>query len=358
MRIALIDPFFDDSHRMWAEGWQAHSLHEIDIYSGKAHYWKWKMTGGTITLADTINRSNKVYDLFLTTDMVNVPLFKSLLNEGYNHVPFYLYFHENQITYPWSPTDSDIKKKRDHHYGFINFCSALVSEKIFFNSQYHKDSLIGALPGFLKQFPDKSLIHHVKKLEKKSIVLPIGMDLPEHTSSLSACPVFIWNHRWEYDKNPQTFFNTLFQLKEQKVIFKLIVAGKSFGEIPDIFQKAKKILKSEIIHFGYVKSKSSYLNLLAQSNLLLVTSNQDFFGISIVEAIAAGCYPVLPDRLSYREHVSISEKVIYNNDDELLPLLSEVIAKESYLNTRPFSEYVRKYDWKNLIEKYDKHLSI
>ena len=58
--------------------------------------------------------------------------------------------------------------------------------------------------------------------------------------------------------------------------------------------KQGSLLSEEIIHFGFVESKSDYYHLLNQSDIVPVTSNQDFFGISAIEAIAAGCVPLLP----------------------------------------------------------------
>ena len=61
--------------------------------------------------------------------MLNLPVFKSLIK---SNVKIVLYFHENQITYPWSDNDPDIKLKRDQHYGFINYTSALIADEIIF----------------------------------------------------------------------------------------------------------------------------------------------------------------------------------------------------------------------------------
>ena len=30
------------------------------------------------------------------------------------------------------------------------------------------------------------------------------------------CAVILWNHRWEYDKNPELFFTTLFDLDNRR----------------------------------------------------------------------------------------------------------------------------------------------
>ncbi|NIN36237.1 MAG: DUF3524 domain-containing protein, partial [Gammaproteobacteria bacterium] len=76
-------------------------------------------------------------------------------------------FHENQLTYPWSPTDSDTTHQRDAHYAFINFSSALAAEAVLFNSKYHRLSFHEQLPDFLKSFPDHNELAALKFLDKK-----------------------------------------------------------------------------------------------------------------------------------------------------------------------------------------------
>ena len=86
-------------------------------------------------------------------------------------------FHENQLTYPWSPNDQDVKLKRDNHYSFINYTSALAADYLLFNSAYHRNAFIGAIPDFLNQFPDATEVGEVDQIKEKSEVLHLGMDL-------------------------------------------------------------------------------------------------------------------------------------------------------------------------------------
>ena len=88
-----------------------------------------------------------------------------------------IYFHENQLSYPWSPRDRDIKKNRDSHYGFINYASALCADKVFFNSKFHLTSYLNALEKFLNTFPDQREISTVATIKNKSEVLQLGLDL-------------------------------------------------------------------------------------------------------------------------------------------------------------------------------------
>ncbi|MHC4998158.1 MAG: glycosyltransferase, partial [Planctomycetota bacterium] len=42
-----------------------------------------------------------------------------------------------------------------------------------------------------------------------------------------------------------------------------------------------------------------YEEALIESDIVVSTAHHEFFGIGMLEAIAAGCFPLLPQRLSY-----------------------------------------------------------
>ena len=153
LKILLIEPFYSGSHKSWADSYIQNSEHSISIIYLKGIYWKWRMHGGAISLAkkfnDIINK-NGLPDLILTTDMLNLPVFSAFAKM--KGIPIVTFFHENQLTYPWSTQDRDKEKNRDHHYGFINYTTALKSDLIMYNSKFHKDSFIGALRKFLKLY--------------------------------------------------------------------------------------------------------------------------------------------------------------------------------------------------------------
>lgn len=361
MNILILDPFYEYSHRVWAEGFQKHSFHNIKILSLSPHHWKWRMVGGAVELAETYNKMVFESDLILATDMLDFNAFLSLARIDQSKISTAIYFHENQITYPWNNNEHEGQKEKNHHYGFINFTSCLVAERIFFNSNFHKSEFLNALPDFLKIFPSFGYKKHVDSIIGKSKVLPIGLELGtnENNKEKSAIPCFLWNHRWEHDKNPELFFHILFQLKKEHIPFELIVLGKSYKRHPTIFEEAREHLKDEIIQFGYLESSEEYKNLVNRANILLVTSHQDFFGISIVEAIAAGLHPILPDRLAYPEHIHPEHRdlVFYQNDGQLLNFVKKIINNKIYTQDYEMAQFAQKYNWRHLIEQYDTILS-
>ena len=168
-------------------------------------------------------------------------------------------------------------------------------------------------------------------------------------------PLILWNHRWEYDKNPTDFFKALYKMQEKYLDFEVVVLGENFRQIPEEFEIAKEKLKDKIVFMGFAQSFEDYASWLWKANILPVTSNQDFFGGSVVEAIYCNCYPILPDRLAYSEHLQNNESCFYNSLDELCKKLERSIL--SFNNLEKQNSFVKKYDWKEIIGEYDKTLS-
>ena len=142
-----------------------------------------------------------------------------------------------------------------------------------------------------------------------------------------------------------------------KIDFSLIVLGENYSEYPKIFDTAKDRLKHKIIHFGYCENYTEYLGYLKMSNILPVTSHQDFFGISIVEAVSYGCYPILPKRLTYPDLFNYKKNkfLFYNSDLELKDKLVSVIKNiKNYTSTikEVSQKTFDKFNWENISKKY------
>ncbi len=362
MKILLLEPFFAGSHQLWAEGFQNFSTHEVKILSLSGRHWKWRMHGGAVALADLFLADTYQPDLILATDMLDFGTFLGLTRHRTAKIPTAIYFHENQITYPWSPTDPDLILKRDNQYGFKNFTSAIAADQLYFNSNYHKNSFIAALPNFLAQFPDYQELSQVEKISAKSKVLYLGVDLQQldvfKIADKMDVPLLLWNHRWEYDKNPEAFFQALFQLKSEGIPFKLAVLGKNYKNTPAIFKEAAIKLKNEIVQFGKVKLLRGYAEWLWKADILPVSNNQDFFGQSVIEAMYCNCFPILPKRLAYPEHIPPAHHTNYfyeEQEDFYLKIKSAIQHIEETRKERTQS-FVKHYDWRTLAPIYDKQL--
>jgi glycosyltransferase involved in cell wall biosynthesis len=362
--ITLIEPFFTGSHAAWAQGYAQYSRHNLDILSLSGNYWKWRMHGGAVTLARKFLASDTHPDLLIVTDMLDLTTFLALTRQKTARLPVAIYFHENQICYPWSVKDRDILQKRDHHYGFINYNSALAADLVVFNSEYHQSAFFDELPRFLKQFPEPHELGSVATIKTKSRVLHLGLDLQKFDClecrqvprvTQDQVPLIVWNHRWEYDKNPEEFFQALFKLDEQGLDFRVAILGEDFNQKYPIFETAREILGDKIVHYGYVKEFRHYAQWLHHADIIPMTSRQEFFGASLVEALYCGCYPLLPNRLTY-PHLLPQEtypELFYQNFDELVEKLTGALLSIETIRKQDFRQCVEQYSWQQMAPAYD-----
>lgn len=352
MKVALFAAYYGESHRQWADGLAKHSHHHIDLYTMAGRHWKWRMHGAAVYFAANAMKEQPP-ERIIVTDMLDVAAFRGLLPPSWREVPLLLYMHENQLTYPWSATDRDVDKRRDRHYGWINYTSMLAADRIAFNSQYHLDAVVAALPAYLAAFPDYQTRARVQEVVDASRVLHLGMDysprLPRVTNDR---PVVLWNHRWEYDKNPYDWYEIIRRVIAKHDI-ELIVCGKAYRKMPAVFNTMQQEFSDRIIHWGYAETEASYQRLLARSDISLVTSRQDFFGIAVVEAIHQGVTPLLPLRLAYPDYVSPVEHshLYYSSIDEAVERLTHLIIDAS--PRQQLDHLVAPFAWSQIIHSYD-----
>jgi glycosyltransferase involved in cell wall biosynthesis len=354
LNILLLEPYFTGSHRSWAEEYKKYSKHDITILSLPGRFWKWRMHGGAVTLAKEFTKFDKSFDLILATDMLDLTTFLSLTRKMTSHIPTAIYFHENQLSYPWSPDDRDIIEKRDKHYRFINYSSALTADHCFFNSEYHRKSFLSELPKLLKHFPDFNELDSIEEIETKSSVLYLGLDLKrfdKFKSRQNEIPIILWNHRWEFDKNPKDFFNLLNRLIANKLDFKVVILGENFSEAPHEFRNNIDKLGDKILHTGYVDSSEEYADWLWKSDILPVTNIQDFFGAGIMEAVYCGCYPILPHRLTYPE--LFPTETFYLDENELFDKTVFALKNIETIRESSLQKTALKFDWSGMAPTYD-----
>ena len=300
MRILALEPYHGGSHKAFLDGWTAHSRHAWTVLGLPAFKWKWRMRHAPITFADDVAGrvdAGETWDAVFCSDMLNLPEFLGLAPEPVRKLPSIAYFHENQLTYPYQFED-----ERDYQYCFSNMATALAATEVWFNSAFHRDEFLDAIPVFLRKMPDHQPWDIVERIRTTSRVQPPGIAEPAARGPRPPGPIrILWAARWEHDKDPDTFFEALARLKGQGVDFRVSVIGETFRGVPPCFGRAQKEFANHIGRWGYQESREDYEAALGEADVVVSTAQHEFFGISVVEAVAAGCRPVLPRRLAYPE---------------------------------------------------------
>lgn len=299
MRILYCEPFEGGSHARFTRALTSGVRADWTVLTMPPRHWKWRMRGSAIWLA---GRPETERDHELLFAGSYVPLAELLgLRPNLASIPSVLYFHENQLAYP---VQDEHTKERDFHFGFTQLVSAEAATCCLFNSAYNRRSFLDEARALLSRMPDAVPSGWVDRIEAKSRVLGVPLSLPEvqieEVEDRTRGPVILWNHRWEHDKDPETFFFALDRLAS-RVPFRVIICGERYRRAPPIFEEARRQLGDRVIHFGYADSEEDYRALLMQSHLAVSTARHEFFGVSVLEAVQYGARPVVPDRLSYLE---------------------------------------------------------
>lgn len=299
MKVLLLSAYSAQSHQAWCDNVMA-MFPECDwtLLTLPGRYFNWRIRGNALSWG--INQREvleKQYDLVLATSMVDCATLRGLVPNLVT-VPWVVYFHENQFEYPVTSENDHTEPK------MVSLYNALCADKIVFNSHYNYQTFITGLDTFLKKMPDEVPKETIFLIKQKSEVIPVPVNIDKNKSSKkhnSSVPILLWNHRWEYDKGPQLLYNVINELHKRKFTFKLNLIGQQFRVIPDELKRIKSDFSDSLLNYGFIESMNTYKEILESSDFVLSTSLHDFQGLAILDAVAAGCIPVVPSRLSYTE---------------------------------------------------------
>jgi len=300
VKVLALEPFYGGSHRAFLDGLGAHSRHQWTVLGLSPHHWKWRMRHGAITLAERLAgevAGGVAWDCLFCSDMLDLAAFRGLAPAAVARLPAVAYFHENQLTYPVRE-----ERERDRHFAFTNLTTALAADAVWFNSAFHRDAFLTALPDWLRRMPDHAPLGAVDEVRTKSTVWPLGVaPFPPRATRAPGPLRILWAARWEHDKGPDDLLATLDLLTARSTDFRLGVIGEQFPEVPPAFADIERRFAGHIDHLGYQEGKAAYRACLAWADCIVSTAHHEFFGLAVAEAAAAGCLPILPPRLAYPE---------------------------------------------------------
>jgi glycosyltransferase involved in cell wall biosynthesis len=202
-------------------------------------------------------------------------------------------------------------------------------------------------------------------------VVPVGVDLAdiprfdvlgghEPDSGVPVAPgvpLVLWNQRWDHDKNPKEVLDALIQLADAGVAFQVALVGENKRVNPREFIEARAYLGERVVAYGFL-DRPDYVELLGRADVVVSAAEHEFFGIAVVEAMAAGCVPVLPTRQSYPELVGAWADGALYPAAGLRARLQDVLVDIEGWRARVIGldEAIRRFDWRTVVHDYDNRL--
>jgi glycosyltransferase involved in cell wall biosynthesis len=324
MRVLIVEPYYGGSHKAVLDALLSELGCEHDLLAMPARKWKWRMRGAAIVLAEEVCRlhaSGVRWHLVYASTFVNLPELLALARPALDGVPSVVYFHENQLMYPVRH-----EAEWDFQFPLTNIVSALAADACLFNTQWHLDGFLERIGPFLKQFPDFVPRGAAERIAAKSAVLPPPFDprpFDAHASRRGERVRIVWPHRWEHDKDPEAFFAAVHELAAEGLDFEVAVAGQAFCDTREAVERMAAALGSRLAVLGEPEGRDAYAALLASADVAVSTARNEFFGLAMVEACYAGCWPVVPDRLAYPELYPAEHR--YGSHDELVARLRALV---------------------------------
>jgi glycosyltransferase involved in cell wall biosynthesis len=366
LKILLLSGYHATSHQYWCEGlMNAFPEHEWHCLTLPARYFNWRVRGAPLSwLHEQSAVLEQPVDLLIATSMVDLATLKGL-SANLAITPSLCYFHENQFAYP---------KSREQHASvdaqMVNLYAALAADGVVFNSAFNRDSFFAGVNRLLTKLPDHRPTAIEPLLASRSVVLPVPLNTRVDANPLPAADAelvthqdwqldatrptikIIWASRWEYDKGPDRLLAVMEELERRGTEYRICILGEQFRHSPKEFAAIKQAFEHRIVQFGFVASTSHYQQWLASADIILSTSIHEFQGLAVLEAVAAGCVPVLPGRLAYPELVPA--QFLYASHETDLPREAQAAADliEQVIADRPKAPSVKGFFWSELRPAY------
>jgi glycosyltransferase involved in cell wall biosynthesis len=320
VKILLLSAYAAQSHVFWHESLaQMFADWEWYIHTLPPRHFSWRIRGNPLywSLAEREQLEGD-YDLLIVTSMVDLATLRGLVPRLAD-LPTVLYFHENQFCYPQNKPKHSLLEAQ-----MVSLYSSLVADAIVFNSNYNQNSFLDGCGTLLGGMPDRVPKGIIPMLQGKSRVLsvPLNEVVPAFQEGVAAEGSGSWSHggaafserplrllwvgRFEYDKGGDNLLLILQLLEEQAISYELAVVGQQFRNSPSAFRSIEEEFQHRLVQFGYLDSRADYQTVLAGADMVLSTALHEFQGLAVLEAVAAGCVPVVPGRLVYPEIFSPS----------------------------------------------------
>lgn len=169
--------------------------------------------------------------------------------------------------------------------------------------------------------------------------------------------IILFLSRLDQIKGLDLLLPSLACLKEARDDFLCIIAGGGDADyVAEIRTQVEFLNLADIVRLtGFISGTRKY-QLLKRASCFVLPSYHENFGVSVAEAMAAGCPVVISDKVNIHREVSAAHagRVVRCDVDEIFNALNELLGNETLRREMGMKgeKLVReKYDWNKISEK-------
>ena len=355
--VVVIEPWYRGSHRSWADGWESASSHRVTLLALEGERWRRALLTTPFDVAERLSGFDGPIDCLVASTPVDLAGTLGLARRRVGDIPVVLYAHETQVSYPPGPDGGSAPLA-----AAADWRAMVAADLILVASEYHRGRIVEQLPAFVRELHGDGALtsRRIEETLAKIEVLPVGVAPLAAPSARRSGPArILWNHRWAHDKAPDRFVHALARLAGERLPFEVCLLGQVERSGRQAYRRAIRMLGARVIYSGH-QGRTAYADILAEADIVVSTADHEFFGVAVVEAMTAGCRPVLPDRLSYPELLppGLRHELLYTGDlaSALRPLVSgppEAIA----VHQEATMAAACRFAWDQVAPAYDARLA-
>jgi len=186
-------------------------------------------------------------------------------------------------------------------------------------------------------------------------LIPNGIDLNryvQYSSVNSKSHRILLMGRMQYSKNMQTVIRAVAELGCELLDWEVDVLGDG-PYCDDLKVLCKELNVSNKVNFvGWVENGSEeYCKHLSNASIYISASEFENCPMSVLEAVAAGCYPLLSNIPAHHQMIGEHNCFFECHDYKMLAdMIKAIIHNRDGINKVNID--IERYDWENVLDKY------
>ena len=302
--ILALEPFYGGARRVMLESLIHCSRHRWTLLKLPPRRIERRLTTAAHWFAEQLSRhwAGRCDVLFTSEAMNLADLFRlvpALLKK-----PSVVYFHSNQLPEPDAEQDSPLD--------LVNLNTAVAASEIWFNSLFHLRSFLAKASALVRRHPELSGLNPMPEITAKSQLMTPPVEYRQLHELAQSNPVrrerrtvFVETR----DANPDLLNRALGTLMRRGEQFKLVTIGNLDG-VSDQFPRETLSENDD----------TSQLYGMLRSGVFMSVKIGAPFDHHCVRALAAGCYPMVPNVGVYRELLPemLHPPCLYNGEPDQL----------------------------------------